>query len=191
MAMRTRLLSAHPRHRQPTRSARSSGRHRAESRGTRLRHPGLRWAAAVATAAAGLAVPFLISPGSAGAATTATWNRLAGCESGGNWHINTGNGYYGGLQFSQGTWVAMGGRQYADRADLASPAQQMAIGENLLRASHYSWSPWPVCSRKLGLTRADALATDQTVDGVFVHRYVYRSAHPIAQRAPLPKLKLP
>lgn len=150
----------------------------------------VRWSALAATAAVGVAVPFLSSQGSAGAATTATWNRLAGCESGGNWHTNTGNGYYGGLQFSQGTWVAMGGRQFAARADLAAPREQMAVAERLLRATDYSWGSWPVCSRKLGLTRADAMATDHTVDGAYVSRHEYPQP-PLHKVEPLPKLDMP
>ena len=126
----------------------------------------------------------------AGAATTATWNRLAGCESGGDWHINSGNGYYGGLQFSQGTWVAMGGLKYAARADLATPQEQMAIGENLLRANHYSWRAWPACSARLGLTEADARATDTMVDGAYVHGYQYQDTHRTREHEPLKKLVL-
>ncbi|MDX6309675.1 MAG: resuscitation-promoting factor RpfA [Nocardioidaceae bacterium] len=135
-----------------------------------------------------IATPLLSASGPAGAATSRTWNRLAGCESGGNWHINTGNGYYGGLQFSQGTWVAMGGTKYARRADLATPHQQMAIGNNLLRASHWSWGAWPVCSRKLGLTRAEAKAMDHSVNGIFIHSYVYPPTHPVPHHNPLPRL---
>lgn len=70
------------------------------------------------------------------------WYAIAECESGGNWAINTGNGYYGGLQFSQGTWVAAGGLRYAARADLATPAEQIAI------ASTLSLSNWPVCGAR-------------------------------------------
>ncbi|MGI8699739.1 MAG: transglycosylase family protein [Nocardioidaceae bacterium] len=150
----------------------------------------LRAAGAGAVSVLAVAVPLLTSSGPAGAATTATWNRLAGCESGGNWHINTGNGYYGGLQFSQSTWVAMGGTRYAPRADLATPAEQMATGEVLLRANNWSWRAWPVCSAKLGLTYQDARATDHSVNGVFVHRHVYEPNHPVKNHAPLPKLIL-
>lgn len=77
------------------------------------------------------------------------WDRLAQCESGGNWSINTGNGYYGGLQFSQSTWVGVGGLQYASRADLASREQQIAAAEVLLQSS--GWGAWPSCSAQLGL----------------------------------------
>ena len=61
------------------------------------------------------------------------WDRIAQCESGGNWHTNTGNGYYGGLQFAQATWAATGGLNYAPRADLATREQQIAVAE-VLRA---------------------------------------------------------
>jgi LysM repeat protein len=67
------------------------------------------------------------------------WDAVAACESGGNWSINTGNGYYGGLQFTQQTWASAGGLAYAPRADLATPAQQIAI------ASKLSMGNWPVC----------------------------------------------
>lgn len=69
------------------------------------------------------------------------WDAIAQCESRGNWHINTGNGYYGGLQFLQSTWVANGGLAYAQRADLATREQQIAV------ASKLPLSAWPVCGR--------------------------------------------
>ncbi|WP_149361032.1 transglycosylase family protein [Lolliginicoccus suaedae] len=78
-----------------------------------------------------------------------TWDALAQCESNGNWSINTGNGYYGGLQFSQGTWAAHGGTQYAPTANLATREQQIATAEKV-RATQ-GWGAWPACSSKLGL----------------------------------------
>ena len=147
-----------------------------------------RVAAAGCASALGVAGLLLHGLGPAGAATTATWNRLAGCESGGNWHINTGNGYYGGLQFSQGTWVAMGGKKYAARADLATPREQMTVGQALLRANNYSWRAWPSCSAKLGLTEAEARATDHAVDGRFVHSYDYQPTKHVSQNPPLRRL---
>ena len=87
----------------------------------RSRHVALSATAAVAvTALAAVAAPVSSTFTSADAATSKTWDALARCESGGNWHINTGNGYYGGLQFSSGTWLAYGGGKYAARADLAT-----------------------------------------------------------------------
>jgi hypothetical protein len=75
------------------------------------------------------------------------WDAVAQCESGGNWSINTGNGYYGGLQFSSSTWLAFGGGAYAARADLAAKSQQIAIAEKVLAAQ--GKGAWPVCGRNL------------------------------------------
>ena len=127
----------------------SSGRGRHRKPNNHLRNLGLATAPLVA------AVPMAVaSATSASAATTSTWDRLAGCESGGNWSINTGNGYYGGLQFSDGTWDGLGGGRYASRADLASKSEQIAIAEKLLASR--GWSPWPACSSRLGLDSSDA-----------------------------------
>jgi uncharacterized protein YabE (DUF348 family) len=83
---------------------------------------------------------------SARVASGSVWDRLAQCESGGNWSINTGNGYYGGLQFSLSTWRAYGGSGYPHQN---SRAQQIAIAQKLQAAA--GWGQWPACSRKLGL----------------------------------------
>ena len=79
------------------------------------------------------------------------WDALAQCESNGNWHINTGNGYSGGLQFHPGTWNAMGGGQYAPYAYLATREQQIAVAEQVLAAAGGRFTPWPGCRAKLGL----------------------------------------
>ncbi|MFE3181945.1 transglycosylase family protein [Streptomyces violascens] len=86
--------------------------------------------------------------GPASAADSGVWDRIAQCESGGNWHINTGNGYYGGLQFAAGTWRAHGGGAYASTADKASRSQQIAIATKVQRSQ--GWGAWPVCSRQAG-----------------------------------------
>ena len=75
-------------------------------------------------------------------------NELAQCESRGNWDSNTGNGYYGGLQFDKSTWRANGGKKFAPTADKASPIEQKQIAEDLYHVS--GWRPWPGCARKLG-----------------------------------------
>jgi uncharacterized protein YabE (DUF348 family) len=75
------------------------------------------------------------------------WDAVANCESGGNWHINTGNGFYGGLQFDYSTWLSNGGGAYAQRADLATREQQIAIATKLYEAR--GSSPWPVCGANL------------------------------------------
>jgi len=77
-------------------------------------------------------------------ANAAMWDRIAQCESGGNWSINTGNGYYGGLQFSSSTWLSNGGAKYAPRADLASRTQQIAVA-NVLYAAR-GLQPWGCAS---------------------------------------------
>jgi len=81
-------------------------------------------------------------------ASGSVWDRVAACESGGNWHINTGNGFYGGLQFTASTWLAYGGGAYAPRADLATRDQQIAIAQKVLAGQ--GWNAWPVCSYKAG-----------------------------------------
>ncbi|MFC8666104.1 transglycosylase family protein [Streptomyces sp. NPDC057199] len=104
----------------------------------------------VTVGGAGMAIP-LIGTGVANAADVDTWNKVAACESTNNWKINTGNGYYGGLQFSQSTWEAYGGRAYAARADLASKDQQIAVAEKVLKGQ--GPGAWPTCSVRAGLTR--------------------------------------
>ncbi|MEU1038039.1 transglycosylase family protein [Streptomyces sp. NPDC005551] len=104
----------------------------------------------VTAGGAGMAIP-LIGAGVADAADVGTWNKVAACESTSNWSINTGNGYYGGLQFSQSTWEAYGGKVFAGRADLATKGQQIAVAEKVLRSQ--GPRAWPVCSVRAGLTR--------------------------------------
>jgi resuscitation-promoting factor RpfB len=77
----------------------------------------------------------------------ATWDALAACEAGGNWAINTGNGFYGGVQFDQNTWNRHGGLRYAPRADLATREEQLAIAE--VTRARQGWGAWPVCSVKV------------------------------------------
>ncbi|MFK8909553.1 transglycosylase family protein [Streptomyces sp. YS-3] len=110
----------------------------------------------VTAGGAGMALP-LIGAGAAHAASLDVWDKVAACESTHDWQINTGNGYYGGLQFSQSTWVAYGGRAYAPRADLASRSEQIAVAEKVLQAQ--GPGAWPVCSGEAGLTRGAAHTT--------------------------------
>jgi uncharacterized protein YabE (DUF348 family) len=78
-----------------------------------------------------------------------TWDALSRCEAGGNWAINTGNGFYGGVQFDQNTWERNGGLRYAQRADLATREEQIAIAE--VTRARQGWGAWPVCSGRLGV----------------------------------------
>ncbi|MGW2793995.1 transglycosylase family protein [Streptomyces sp. NPDC001251] len=100
------------------------GKHRRPSKAVRV-------ATLAGVTGAAVAAP-LMAAGNASAASVSTWDAVAQCESGGNWSINTGNGYYGGLQFSNSSWAAAGGTQYASRADLATKGQQIAAAEKLL-----------------------------------------------------------
>ncbi|MFJ3903368.1 transglycosylase family protein [Streptomyces sp. NPDC090025] len=118
------------------------GKHRRPSKATRV--VTLAGVAGVAVAAP------LMTAGSANAATASEWDRVAQCESGGNWSINTGNGYYGGLQFSASTWAAYGGTAYASTANQASKSQQIAIAEKVLAGQ--GKGAWPSCG--VGLSGA-------------------------------------
>ncbi|MGI4894913.1 MAG: transglycosylase family protein, partial [Janthinobacterium lividum] len=105
------------------------------------------------------------------------WDRLAQCEAGGNWHINTGNGYYGGLQFNPRTWTNLGGGQFAPRADLATREQQIVIAERVL--ARQGWRAWPSCSRRLGLHgAADPVGMEQAL--------LHPTPAPVAAPAPAP-----
>jgi LysM repeat protein len=110
----------------------------------------------VAAGATAVGLGILSSPAQAG--ETHDWSGVAQCESGGNWHINTGNGFYGGLQFTQSTWAADGGTAFAPRADLATPDQQVQIAEKVLATQGIG--AWPVCGAHLtgGTTAAAAAA---------------------------------
>ncbi|MEU6917656.1 transglycosylase family protein [Streptomyces olindensis] len=108
----------------------------------------VRTTAVLAGAALLAPLGLLAATGNAAAADSAVWDRIAQCESGGNWHINTGNGYYGGLQFAASTWRAYGGTAYAPTADRASRSQQIAVATKVQRAQ--GWGAWPTCSARAG-----------------------------------------
>jgi len=113
-------------------------------------HPRKAWldraAAAAAPAPAVSSAPAAASTGTWSAPAPSggvNWSAIAACESGGNWSISTGNGFYGGLQFTEGTWLANGGGQYAPSANLATPAEQIAVAEQVLASQGIG--AWPVC----------------------------------------------
>lgn len=119
-----------------------SGRHRKQTNTGRT-------VAKVAVASAVMGGAGVAMAGNAAAAPDSEWDRLAQCESGGNWSINTGNGFQGGLQFSPSTWSSHGGTQYAPTANQASREQQIAVAEQVLASQ--GWGAWPSCSSSLGL----------------------------------------
>jgi LysM repeat protein len=92
----------------------------------------------------------LATAGTAQAASDNVWDRVAQCESGGNWTINTGNGFQGGLQFTQSTWRSFGGSAFASSANRATRSEQIAVAEKVLAGQ--GWGAWPVCSRKAHAT---------------------------------------
>ncbi|WP_030266872.1 transglycosylase family protein [Streptomyces violens] len=102
-----------------------------------------------ALAGAALVAPLALLAATASEARAAdggVWDRIAACESGGNWHISTGNGYYGGLQFSASTWRAFGGHKYAPSAHQAGRDAQIAVATKVQQTQ--GWGAWPVCSVK-------------------------------------------
>ncbi|MFG3227493.1 transglycosylase family protein [Kitasatospora sp. NPDC048194] len=148
--------------------------------GTRLSGRTRRVIAALGVAGVGLTIPCLTT-GTANAASVATWDKVAQCESGGNWSINTGNGFYGGLQFTSSTWAAFGGTSYAPQANLATKDQQIAVAEKVLASQ--GPGAWPVCSVQAGLTKGGAPAAVDTSAGTAAKP----AAKPAQSQAPAAK----
>jgi hypothetical protein len=122
-------------------AARKRGKHRKPSKVNRL--------SAVGAVGAGTVAASVLAPAAAAnAASDAQWQRVANCESGDRWHIDSGNGYYGGLQFSASTWTSYDVNHYASRADLATRGEQIDVANNVLDAQ--GWGAWPVCSQYRG-----------------------------------------
>lgn len=124
-----------------------TGRHRYQRptvhrSASRYRVPTFVVASTMAATAAVVAEPFFTAEA---ADSGVNWDAVAKCESGGNWAINTSNGYTGGLQFTASTWMAYGGSKYASRADLASREAQIAVAERVLAGQGIG--AWPVCGR--------------------------------------------
>lgn len=123
--------------------ARYRGRHRKPSTAGRT-------IARTAVAGAVAGIPLVAVAPAANAAPDSAWDKLAQCESSGNWAINTGNGFSGGLQFTPSTWRAFGGAAFAPVAHQASREEQIVVAEKVLAGQ--GWGAWPSCSKKMGLT---------------------------------------
>ncbi|MDH6710980.1 nucleoid-associated protein YgaU [Kitasatospora sp. MAA19] len=145
----------------------------------------VRMAVVAGAAVAALPVAGLVTATSASAASVSTWDSVAQCESGGNWAINTGNGFYGGLQFTSSTWAAFGGTAYASQANLATKAQQISVAEKVLASQ--GPGAWPVCSVKAGLTKGGAPAAVDTSAGSTAGSTAAKPAAPAAKPAQAPK----
>ncbi|MFC1411412.1 transglycosylase family protein [Streptacidiphilus sp. N1-1] len=111
-------------------------------------------------AVAAVPVVGLVTATGASAADSSTWNAVASCESTNDWSANTGNGFYGGLQFTPSTWAAYGGTAYASSADQATQGQQIAVAENVLASQ--GPGAWPVCGPQAGLTAGGTPASTDT-----------------------------
>src|ERR1700704_5649636 len=119
--------------------------------------------AKIAVAGAVLGGSGLALGGQASAASDGEWDQVAHCESGGDWAINTGNGYQGGLQFTAGTWAAHGGGQYAPSAHMATKDEQIAIAERVLASQ--GKGAWPVCGGPLsGSTPRNVIEQPRALD---------------------------
>ncbi|WP_151525404.1 transglycosylase family protein [Serinicoccus kebangsaanensis] len=125
-------------------------RHRVARTGAALRRAGH----ATLAGTASLATVGLTAQGAA--ADENVWDRVADCESSGNWSINTGNGFYGGLQFWHPTWTGFGGQEFAGYAHKATKVEQITVAQRVLRAQ--GPGAWPVCSVRAGLTMSNGLA---------------------------------
>ncbi|KRE52980.1 transglycosylase family protein [Phycicoccus sp. Soil748] len=130
--------------------------------------------AGVAVAGAAAVAGGMATTSSASASTSTVWDRVASCESGGNWSINTGNGYYGGLQFSDSTWDAFGGERYASTANRATKAQQITVAQKVLASQ--GPGAWPTCGARAGLTKANGGAVNAGSTATRASRSSVRSA---------------
>jgi LysM repeat protein len=134
--------------------ARYRGKHRKHSSAGRK-------VARFVIAGAVVGTPIAMATANADAATGGVWDQVAQCESSGNWASNTGNSFYGGLQFTHSTWMAYGGGAYAPDAHQASRDQQIQIAQRVLAGQ--GANAWPVCSKKAGLTSSNGAAASVSI----------------------------
>ncbi|MBU8817916.1 transglycosylase family protein, partial [Mycolicibacterium goodii] len=140
-----------------------SGRHRKPTSSSSAKN-----VAKIAFTGAVLGGGGLSMAGHAMAATDGEWDQVARCESGGNWAINTGNGYHGGLQFSPSTWMSHGGGEFAPAAYMATKEEQIAVAERVLASQ--GKGAWPTCGRGLsGATPRNVLAEPAPLDAAGVN----------------------
>ena len=139
------------------------GKHRKASSASRT-------IARVVVAGVAVGAPLAVATGTASADSGVNWDAVAQCESGGNWHINTGNGYYGGLQFTQGTWRANGG---SGSPQNASREEQIRVAENVLQTQGIG--AWPVCGKRGGSAHVSTGGSSHKT--TTKHRYTPKSTH--------------
>ena len=127
--------------------------HRADGSAVYFRNVRVAPRIAAATGGAVIAAGASVAGGGVATADDSVWDKVAHCESTGNWSINTGNGYYGGLQFSPSTWKAFGGHEYASNAHQATKSEQIAIAQRTLHQQ--GPGAWPTCGKRAGLTKTN------------------------------------
>ncbi len=115
-------------------------------------------------------------------AASTVWDKVASCESGGRWGINTGNGYYGGLQFSSRTWAGFGGKKYASSANKASKGEQIATARRVLAGQ--GPGAWPTCGRKAGLTKSNGKANKNATPASNPGSVIKKSSKPAKSTKP-------
>ena len=118
---------------------------------------------AAVTGGAVMVAGMSVAGGGVATADSGVWDKVAQCESGGNWSINTGNGYYGGLQFSPSTWRAFGGHEYASQANQATKSEQIAVAQRTLQRQ--GPGAWPTCGKRAGLTKSNGGADSNAQPG--------------------------
>ena len=163
-------------------SARMSGRHRKPSTSNIS-------VAKIAFTGAVLGGGSIALAGQAAAATDGEWDQVARCESGGNWGINTGNGYHGGVQFSASTWSSHGGGQYAPSAELATRDQQIAVAERVLASQ--GRGAWPACGGPLSGPSPREVPAPAGLDAPLDAPGINGAPAPLAPPATLPRLPRP
>jgi len=114
-------------------------------------------------------------------AATTVWDKVAKCESGNRWNISTGNGYYGGLQFSSSTWKGFGGHKYGSQAHKATKAEQIAIARRVLAVQ--GPGAWPTCSRRAGLTKKNGKADKKALPATNPGATKAKASKPVVKKA--------
>ncbi|MBV9026270.1 MAG: LysM peptidoglycan-binding domain-containing protein [Streptomycetaceae bacterium] len=153
------------------------GKHRRPKRASKA----FRFAGLAGVTGTAIAAP-LVTATSASAATQSQWAAVAQCESGNNWSINTGNGFYGGLQFTSSTWAAYGGTQFAPQANQATQAQQIQIAEKVLASQ--GKGAWPVCGHGLTATpyNGSSSGSSSSGDSAPIHHKAHKTHHNTSSR---------
>jgi len=134
-----------------------------------------RTAAVITTLGAALVGAAIAAPAAEARNVYRVWDRVAACESTNNWHINTGNGFYGGLQFSASTWTGYHGGKYASRADKATRLEQIEVARRVLASQ--GPGAWPVCGPRAGLSRSSGLATHARLPHIAGQKAVAHKKH--------------